>query len=54
LTGNLTHILTDDTYKLAKDQVEVIMTPAKDVIAMLEVIKNIHPVVGVSRLFEIL
>ncbi|KAJ7283805.1 hypothetical protein C8J57DRAFT_1293627 [Mycena rebaudengoi] len=46
-------LLIHDTYKLAKDQVEVIMTPAKDVIAMLEVIKNIHPVVGILIKLEV-
>ncbi|KAJ7086700.1 hypothetical protein C8R44DRAFT_893496 [Mycena epipterygia] len=31
-------VIENDTYKLAKDQVEAIMSPAKDVIAMLEIL----------------
>ncbi|KAJ6599257.1 hypothetical protein DFH09DRAFT_1303774 [Mycena vulgaris] len=39
-------VIENDTYKLAKDQLETILSPAKDVIAILDVMKNIHPVVG--------
>ncbi|KAJ6539161.1 hypothetical protein B0H19DRAFT_345377 [Mycena capillaripes] len=48
-------VIQNDTYKLAKDQVEAIFSPAKDVIAFLDVIKSIHPVVGtVTTIFTAL
>ncbi|KAJ7117415.1 hypothetical protein C8R43DRAFT_107837 [Mycena crocata] len=48
-------MIANDTFKLAKDQVEIILSPAKDVIAILDVMKNIHPVIGaVTTIFTIL
>ncbi|KAJ7499104.1 hypothetical protein FB451DRAFT_1428120 [Mycena latifolia] len=48
-------VVENDTYKLAKDQVEGILSPAKDVIAILDVMKSIHPVIGtVTTIFTIL
>ncbi|KAK7061560.1 hypothetical protein R3P38DRAFT_3383739 [Favolaschia claudopus] len=44
-----------DTVKLAKEQAEAILSPAKDVIAFLNVMKNIHPAVGaVATIFTAL
>ncbi|KAJ7368104.1 hypothetical protein DFH08DRAFT_947060 [Mycena albidolilacea] len=48
-------VIENDTVKLAKEQAEAILSPAKDVIAFLDVLKNIHPVVGaVTTIFTAL
>ncbi|KAF7355150.1 hypothetical protein MSAN_01430700 [Mycena sanguinolenta] len=48
-------VIENDSVKLAKEQAEAILSPAKEVIAVLNVIKNIHPVIGaVTTIFTAL